>query len=499
MFTEIWERGRSNIIQFGRDFLDLDISKHEGQARWVTEAPWADERMLCTGNRWGKSYIGEVKCLHHLLYQTRPAKYAHLIGKYEVLALSHTLDMALVVWDPALVWALESPLYRRFVVDYKRTPFPELVIGEAERGRKHWFSRLTARSTAKGATYILGKTYDFINWDECAYDPDGRQILDGVLRMRVADRDGRIDFTSTGNLRNWYYEQFRMGLEDNKHREEDPSYRPLYYAQTGQTYENPFISHDKVRREEQRMTKEMREQNILGLFPDAGSVFDVPSVEKCYRGQDYSLPVPPVADGRYIGAVDFGRKQDETVILVARIDQEPPYPIVYGRGMSRCPWHAIKEEVARVYATYNKVAFLGDVIGPGDVVINDLQTQYSVNIEGHHVGGATKSKENLILRGQNALQNRLIVWPDVPLMRPLYHQLVFYDWNDKNLATDWVMAFCLLAEQAQRATHIELAMEDIPLVFGSIHRDVGTGKIDRPESKEPKVLMEMDSSDYARE
>ena len=82
-----------------------------------------------------------------------------------------------------------SPLLKRFVVDIKRRdPFPVLILGDPAGG---WESKIWARSAAKGGTYLLGRAFDFVNWDEAAREPRGEFILNDVLRMRMADREGR--------------------------------------------------------------------------------------------------------------------------------------------------------------------------------------------------------------------------------------------------------------------------------------------------------------------
>lgn len=462
MFVEVWERGRWDITQFAHDFLDIDL--HEGQQRWVNTAPWADERFLASGNRWGKSLLSGVKSLHHCLYQTRLPKYAEMTSRYIAVNLSITMDMSLVVWDWAFIRALDSPLYRRFVREdeCRRTPFPIMIVGSGGKGKDVWRSEFWARSTVKKGRYLLGKDFDFVNYDEAARDPDGPIVRDDVLIMRMADRNGRIDYTSTGNFRNWYYQEFVQAKQAWEAREDKSG--AIQYAQTGSSYENPYIDHDKLKRNEERLPEEFRDQNIYGGFASSSIIFSLDDIQKCYAGQDYRLPAKPTKAGEYIGAIDWGRKEDETVILVTRINRKPA-KLVYAKSMggSGTTWEDIYREVSAVYEDYNHPFLLIDSTGQqGDIHLQTLRNTYGIQkVEGYNFAGTKSRKQDLITTGQRALQGRWFRWPYIA---ELYDQLAFYDYNDKNLKTDWVMAFCLMSMAYVRETWIDDVVQDTPVV-----------------------------------
>jgi hypothetical protein len=108
--------------------------------------------------------------------------------------------MSKIVTDYCLRMGLDSKLFSRFIIEneIKTAPFPVIPIGTSKSQRVGAFrSEIWARSSAKDARYLLGRKFDFVNYDECARDPHGDKILDEVLRMRLADRSGRIDMTST--------------------------------------------------------------------------------------------------------------------------------------------------------------------------------------------------------------------------------------------------------------------------------------------------------------
>lgn len=472
-FAEIFNRGRYDITQFGRDFCDIDL--HEGQREWVDTKPWAPERVLACSNRWGKTEIASVKLRHHALYQTRLPQYAHLTHDYTACALSLTLDMARIAWNKCYFGGLSHPLYSRFVVPAgakdgsKLTPFPIMVIGDGGHGPGSFRSEIWARTTAREAQYLAGHNFDFINWDEPSRDAKGLQILDDILRMRLPDRDGRLDFTSTGNGRNWYFGLYNDALA--KHKTDDPQ----YYARTGPVFENPFVSHDAVRRAEARMNPALARQNIYGGFADTGTTFPIDMVMACYSGIDYSFPEAPVRDGEYLGALDFGRLRDKTVMLVIRTDEAnvvglPTPRLVYAQEWgSESSWKDIFKGIREIFSRYNRAPLLGDATSMGgDVILDTLSEQYNVNIRGHQVGGSKEKRTQLLLRGQRAVQSQEIKWPFNPTTQILCDQLSYFDPVSKNQDDDWVMAFCLLALQRDLASKIRVARASAPHVYGGL-------------------------------
>lgn len=497
-FREIWERGRYDLVQFGLDFCGFDARTHNhlGEANWFNNYPWAPERILACGNRWGKTQSASVKLRHHLLYQARKARYAHLTNDYKALSLSMTVPMARLSFDMAYYGGLNNPLYRRFVAEDEcrcgdGNPQPKMIVGQGGHGRDTWRSELWARSTTKGARFLLGTDFDFVNYDEASRDVHGKKLREEVLLMRMADREGRIDYTSTGNGKNWFWELYNEGRKDETHEH--------YYSQTGPVYENLTLPRKFIEKIAEKMSAGMREQNIYGGFADIGVFFSADSIQNCYAGVDYRFPADPVQDAEYIMAGDFARKEDKTVILVARVDKSPA-KLVFAEAMERVDWPEQFKRIAEIYRTYNNAPMLGDATAMGgDMAVQLLDQEHGVKIDGHQVGGHKKTKESLLITGQQALLGRKIVWPYVPDLREMYDQLAFYTIDDKNISTDWVMAFCLLAEQLQRTVYAEVdTLEVFDLLVGSVRRDIETGKAYIPGMQEEEMPTFMDSSNYGR-
>ena len=105
----------------------------------------------------------------------------------------------------------------------KQTPFPHIIL---KNGSEIW-----ARSTQNRGEYLLGHDFDYINFDEAAYEPYGEWVVDGVIKLRLADRDGVLDYSSTPNGLNWFFK--RCG----RIRREK-----MGFVKHGSTFENPHLS-----------------------------------------------------------------------------------------------------------------------------------------------------------------------------------------------------------------------------------------------------------------
>lgn len=477
LFTEIYDECRYSIPNFARHFLELDVFDH--QRKWFTENVWAVERVFVAGNRAGKTFSAAIKHLHHILYQTRQPKYAKLTQRYVRANVALSLDMAQIAYQIAVNRAQDSTLYRQFILEdeCKAYPFPVFVVGDGKKGRKGWRSELWARSTASGAKFLLGKDVDGFNFDEAAFQPDGREVVEKVLLMRLADRSGQIDYTSSPNGKNWYYDLF-METQKPPHLMRPVNY---YYGMVSSSYENKAIDHDRLRINEQRFSEAERLQNIMGVFAEVNGVFSGTSIESCYRGIDYSLPVKPEKDALYIKAWDFAALRDATVGYVARVDRNPAelvFAVKLGgenTGVGFVGAEGIYEQVAKVHHMYPGPTY-GDSTGPaGKLILETLTKSYAVPMKESDVAGARgRAKENLIAAGRQALEAKRIIFPYVPGTQELVNQLRYYQLKDENIATDCVMAFCILAEAIRKESFSEELPPDETAAVWATGRGVAT-------------------------
>src|SRR4030067_2876851 len=230
-------------VYFAREFLEIE--PHFGQASWLLNS-CRRENALHTGNRWGKSFIQAVKFLPRCIFKIRRPAYKGL--RYQAANVSITMDQAQIVYYHILGLISKSKFLSALVKDALVTPFPHIKFGN---GAIFW-----ARSTQNSAEYLLGHDYDFINFDEVAYETNPEYVIEQVLMMRLADREGILDYSSTPKGKNWFYQKC-LKLKQN------PKWG---YVQNGSCLQNSFISKEYVEQKMKSLSQRKINQNILGQF-----------------------------------------------------------------------------------------------------------------------------------------------------------------------------------------------------------------------------------------
>lgn len=458
-FARELEAYRYDPVGFARNILGVE--PHVGQERWLRNSV-RSENMLSTGNRWGKSQGAAIKRIHRCVYKkgwTRDVR-RRLAGtqqRYHSVAIGPTADQARLVWYKGH-GMLQGPRASWLVRDVKMTPFPtiEFVNGAI----------FEARSTARDGSYLLGHDYDDVNWDEAAYERKFELIRDNVLRMRLVDRAGMLDYTSTPNGRNPFGLYFLTGLPG-------PKRDPDLYSQTGSSFENPHIDHTRLERNAKRMNARMRRQNIGGEIVDAGGgFFAIEDLEAALddtltrglvvlsRDSENEIEHAVVMHGRdqeagnegerwlqhypwhrYVHFWDLADKKDWVVGWTIDATLERPACIEFERFHKR-GWAYNYERIrARHHAyaigdpestTHRGSKTYLDLTGIGDVAVDDLR-----DIDAKGINFAGGRKDAILSDLQAALSLREIAMPFIPVA---YDELKFYERDDKDLVQDCVMA-----------------------------------------------------------
>jgi hypothetical protein len=494
-FEECLLRGRNDPVQFARDFLDFE--PHAGQVAWLRRSgdphvsenlriakPGCKQANLHAANRWGKTESIAISLLHRAFYQIRPMDNAYdnagRLKPYVAVNVAMSLDQAMIAWSRAVAFAKNSPKFAKFVTDEQGTPFPRLQISNMGARGDKVVSEVWARSTAKGARFLLGKSFNFLSWDECAFEVDGADILSRVIRMRLADQSGELELISAPFNKNWFYEQCEKGRDWINERGEIIS-NPSIYSQRGVTYDNfnpitkkPNIDFDYVRAQEESLPEEHRKQNIYGEFANISSVFDVTSVLACTRDQDYfhlftDCGLRPDADWslveseidsqgkpyritdhhnkhlKYVMGIDLARKRDNTAIIVLRLpDNRAESAQLVFYQLLNCSWSKQFDRIKEIYYRYHCCPTMIDSTAMGgDMALESLQNE-GLNVSGYNLAGGVE-KDNLIFGLQAAIQDQRIKFPYI---QTLIDELIHYQFRDKNLATDSVMSLALCWQKA---------------------------------------------------
>jgi len=341
-----WRRALRDPEYFSRKVLG--IKPHPGQARWLANSI-RPENLLATGNRWGKSYVQAIKLLHRALFKIRPLKY-DAADRYTMVAASITQDQAGIIFNAALRIIRQNDLLSVLLKSVKHTPYPEMAFGNG--------SVITARTTQNRGHYLLGNDYDFFSFDEAAFETDPEYLINDVIMMRLADRDGVLDLISTPNGKNWFY---RRMLELEKDEERG-------YVQFGDSRDNPYLSEKALARRLISLPSDRVAQNIEGRFIDnTRTVFSTRDIDAALVENS----LEPRRDGRsYISGWDLARKQTHTVGMTFDVTERPYRLVAFERFTNR-DWADVVAAIRRMYREYRGTLVI-DGTGLGDVILSEL-------------------------------------------------------------------------------------------------------------------------------
>ncbi len=344
-----WHRGMIDATFFASRFLQVEL--HDGQRKWLANST-ARENVLVTGNRWGKSFVSAVKLIHHGIYRPRRLEFDRC-GRYRAAAASITQDQANLIFNQLVRLVRQSEILAPLVDSITRTPYPVLTFGNG--------ATIEARSTQNRGEYLLGNDYDLFIFDEVAFETDPEYVVEDIILMRLADREGRLDLVSTPNGKNWFYRRVMEIIND----------RRLGYYQSGDSRENRFISRDYLDERVRYFTEARLKQNIMGQFVDAGG--------EILKGEyiDHALErftlmaKPPEDESRaYITGWDLARKRTATVGITVEF-RDGVVRVVALERFKQFDWTIVIEKIKERQRLYPGRLVI-DATGLGDVVVEQL-------------------------------------------------------------------------------------------------------------------------------
>ena len=446
-FAEQLAEHRNDPVWFWRNVLERE--PHPGQQKWLINAH-CDENMIVTGNQWGKSEVAAGGLIRDCAYQITwtpemRARMKAMHQYYHGINISITADQSRLVWFKAHSM-LQGPKASWLVKSYKMTPFPriEFINGAI----------LEARSTSNNGERLLGNIYDRVNWDEAAYEKKFSYILENVLRMRMVARAGRLTYTSTGNGRNDFGQQFLKGLEGKD---------PDLYCQTGPTWKTRTSITSGWPRTPP-VCPSSRRQNILGEIVDGGGAF-FPNVDidaaidtdldlrvlewddedreehaiVYVNGEEWVAKYP---GHRYIHGWDIANEQDWTVGTTWDVTTSPKTLVEFER-FHQLGW---SHNYQRMRVRENKYAqsetYL-DATGIGGPVLEELSDIDAVGVIFSDNQARTGKKSEMLTNVQSLLSTRQL---RIPFIKVLLEELRWYEREDKGLVKDCVMSVAIAGE-----------------------------------------------------
>ena len=300
--------------------------------------------------------------------------------------------------DPGLYWYV-APSYRQ-AKSISWVRLKELLknarvywkFNEQELYAEHIPTR--ARIELKGADNeesLLGVGLKGVVFDETAMTKEA--VWSRIVRPMLADSKGWAIFISTPKGKNWFYEMYLRGLNDN-----EPEWKSWRYP----TKINRYISLEEIANMKKEMPERLFAQEILAEFTDDDtSVFK--RIKSCIAG-DYEKPV----EGRfYVIGIDLAKTTDFTVLTV--LDSITRQVVAFDRFQD-VSWREQKIAIQNLSRMYNHALCFIDATGVGDPILEDLQNS-RVPCEG--VKFNNTNKKAMIEQLAIAIEQRQITFPHI--------------------------------------------------------------------------------------
>lgn len=412
-----FRRSAADPVYFAGQLLGIQL--HPGQQKWLINAN-KNENLLHAGNRWGKGEVEAVKLLHRALFP--PPSDGHAKRNFRLANVSITQNQSEIIFRKILRHVSEVRWLTLLVTEEKRTPFPVLILANG--------SEISARSSQNRGEHLLGEGYDFVNFDEAAFDPHGEYVADKVLAMRLADRGGMLDFTSAPKGRNWFYQ-----------RAEKLKANPRWgYVQGGDTRENLFINQEYLTERIKTWPENLIRQNVGGEFvEDAETLLtgeEIDAALACSAGL-----APPIRGRHYAAGWDLGRKVSFTAGAIFDRTEKPFQLVAFERFRHRS-WEQVFQTVREKRREYPGPVVI-DATGLGDVVASELSDIKPIGFTFNK-----KTKNELLLNFKRVHEKREIAypyleqWEDSETLWTLKSELESLTW-DENRQADFCFAMAL--------------------------------------------------------
>lgn len=333
-------------VCFARQLLEVD--PHPGQKLWLRNSN-GPENALVTGNRWGKSFVSAIKILHRAIFRIRPLEFDRQ-GRYRAVTAAITQNQANLVFGRVVQLLRQSAIAAPMMAELKWSPYPLLTLGNG--------ATIEARSTQNRGEYLLGNDYDYFIFDEVAFETHPEYVVEEVILMRLADREGMLDLVSTPNGKNWFYRRFL----------EIASGQRKGFVLSGDSRDNPHVSAEFLKSRIEYFTDSRRKQNIMGQFVDTGG--EILKGEYVDRALSHSDTTTDDKSISYISGWDLARKRTATVGVTVAVGKSGVRVVKLER-FRRFDWMVVLDRIKRRQLEYPG-RLVVDATGLGDVICEQL-------------------------------------------------------------------------------------------------------------------------------
>ena len=259
--------------------------------------------------------VALINALNDPAYRHVVACYSRRVGKTTIAnAIAFALCMVpgtnVLVMAPnyslsAVSWEMQSSIIDKFGIELERNNLKDKI--------KFWENGSTYRIGSVGQVdSVLGRSYDFIIFDEAAIDPKGGSAFNIQLRPTLDKANSKVLFISTPRGDNYFKEFYDRGFSD-----EYPEWISLHATWR----DNPRAEEKDIFSAKRDMTSAEFEQEYEANF----SVFEGQIFEE-FDEYKHFVDCSPVIEAvlnrsskyEVIMGIDVGYKDPTSVVVIAR-------------------------------------------------------------------------------------------------------------------------------------------------------------------------------------
>lgn len=404
-----------------------------------------DEGWFAGGNSSGKTWTAKFMAAHWGMYKIKPGKpkfrdYDHFLDTpYNILCTGPESKQALELWGHIEQGFKQSPFLRHQVKSVttgtRRNIHPVIELNNG--------TLIEAVGLQDKGKHVEGQAYDLILVNE---PPDVRHltfIYEKVLIPRTWRRGGIICGFGTPKGKNEYYNLWRRGqkqLDGGKNK----YYESRVYSQYSDSRTNPYADQSAIVKGMEGKNADWIKERVEGRFTDSVfAAFKDTDIDGCID-TDLKEVILPSTNHQYVTGVDFGRKGDFTGAITWDVTVRPHVQVnIYRAGGGAVSWENIFEDLIKIYNRYGS-EFVIDATGSSGDMQSEWLADLGIPYIPYQFGGSPAKKVRLINNLQDYLEKRKF------RMAPneyLIDELRGYprDLDDKEMATDMVMALALVA------------------------------------------------------
>lgn len=307
--TELQDYGDDAFFKVSpQNFLDLQgIIPNRPQIAFLNAANSPEYRFItaCISRRLGKTFIANMM-----------AQLVWLVPGCHVLLIAPDYSLAQISWDE------QQRLIKKYDIETEVNNSKDRVVHFTNG------SMIKVASVNK-ADSAVGRSYDFILFDETAIAQDARDKFEVALRPTLDRKGATAVFISTPRGDNWFKEYYDRGFDD---------YFPTWASIHATYHENDRMNEDDVEDARRSMTKSKFAQEYLADFITfEGQIFSEFDPDRHIMEEDLDVSM---LEG--LGGLDMGFR-DHTALCAVKFDyKEEKFYIVdeYVSNQSTTKKHA---------------------------------------------------------------------------------------------------------------------------------------------------------------